>query len=341
MPRAHKLSSLKPAKKRKVIVKLRKKTVRTDRIVSKKKKTVIELEKHQNRAKKPYVAPVVTEKIVKRTRKSKVRKVTNKKLVSGTYWGGKDSRGYFSNVEEELVREFKITIDKKRKDEIFKAIYPKIEYLITSIMYQFRIPQHFDDINSIKQDCIYFIYEGIHKFDPYKISAKTGKPSRFFSYCSVIVSNHLRQLIKKKHNQYNIDDGTSPEYMNSSLDCHGNVTTSMAPEKDPLISREEEVIYKEFFSVIKKNALEWRSLLTKENDIKVLDAINKVFEDYNRLDSFDKKEIYFLLKELTGLQPQQLNGALKNIQKLYRKTKENYYNDEEEPRQGEQCIGEG
>ncbi len=130
-------------------------------------------------------------------------------------------------------------------------------------------------------------------------------------------------------------DNLSAEYINNSIDGHGNPSLSISTEPNAMEQQEEEVIFKEFFNLIKENATNWRAQLIKPNDIKVLDAVNKIFEDYNRLDSFDKKEIYFLLKELTGLQPQQLNGALKNIQKLYKKTKEAYYYEQDEDKRSE------
>lgn len=346
---AHKSSNSKPVKKNKKPVvdkQLAKKKRKQGKLGSKTLKISTKTTLEPRKTPKPYTPPSVTEQCPKtpiidvqppkRRRRGRVRKVSSDKLDNGTYWGGSSRPGYFSNDEEALIREYKTDIDMKRKNEIFKLIYPKIEYLITSIIYQFKIPQHFDDIGSIKQDCVYYIFEGIYKFDPYRVSPKTGKPSKFYSYCTVIVSNYLRQLIKKRRNQYNMDsDNLSAEYINNSIDGHGNPSLSISTEPNAMEQQEEEVIFKEFFNLIKENATNWRAQLIKPNDIKVLDAVNKIFEDYNRLDSFDKKEIYFLLKELTGLQPQQLNGALKNIQKLYKKTKEAYYYEQDEDKRSE------
>ncbi len=225
------------------------------------------------------------------------------------------------------MREYKATKDDDRRKAIFTELYPKLEYLATSIIFKFRIPLYFDDVDFIKQDCMCAMLESLEKFDPYRVSPKTGKPSKFYSYGSVTVSNFLRQIIKKRKNKLRFENDLSMEYVLNNLDTHGVTKFSMPKEKDELEKLEEELIVKEFFLMLSQDMKTWHKMLHKENDQKVMDAIVKIFEDFNRLESLGKKEIYFLIKEMTNLKSQQINGSLKNIRRIYMRIKEEYYHE--------------
>jgi len=244
---------------------------------------------------------------------------------SGSAWGNKP-RGYFGDQEEELVREYKTSDDVERRKEIFTDLYPKFQYLVTSIVYNFRIPIHFpDDVEFIKQDCMCYILEGLEKFDPEKMSKKTGKTSKFYSYASVITSNYLRQIIKKRKNRNKFENELSLEYQMNMTGTHGASRISLPQYDIPLEEVEERYLLREFFDILCENMQDWPSVLQKENDQKVMSAIVKIFEDSSRLDHFTKKEIYFLIKEMTDLKSQQINGSLKNIRKIYAQLKTEYY----------------
>jgi len=191
-------------------------------------------------------------------------------------------------------------------------------------MHNFKIPQHFEDVEGIKQDCITSIFEGISKYNPYKKSKVTGKVSKFYSYCSVIVSNHLRQLIKKKKHQQRFDDTLSGDYVNHYMCSHGLSKLSMPSPENEIEQQEYQTMIKEFVCVLQKNMELWESYIVKENDKKVYNAIVKLTEDASVLDTLDKKEIFILIREITGLKPQQINGSLKNIRKLYISIKQQY-----------------
>lgn len=240
----------------------------------------------------------------------------------------KPKRGYFGAHEESLVVEFKETADHERRNEIFDELYPKFRYLISSLLYNFRIPLFFsDEADSIEGDCMHQIFEGIDKYNPYKVSPKTGKTSKFYSYASVIVSNYLRQIIKKRKHKVRFENELCADYLLNSLDSHGNTKFSMPAEEDRIETVERQFILKDFFALLQKTLPQWQDKLTKENDKKVAAAIVKIFDDADKIESLEKKELFFLLKEITQLKPQQINGSLKNIRKLYNIFRDDYYND--------------
>jgi hypothetical protein len=111
------------------------------------------------------------------------------------------------------------------------------------------------------------------------------------------------------------------------MDTHGIVKfsgNSTNSEEYGFNDTESNLLLLEFYENVKDSMEMWLSKLDKKNDAVVMQAIIKIFEDAEKLDNLDKKGIFFILKELTGLKPQAINGSLKNIRKLYRKFKDEY-----------------
>ena len=55
----------------------------------------------------------------------------------------------------------------------------------------------------------------------------------------------------------------------------------------------------------------------KENDLKVYQAINILFESKEDIDIFNKKAIYLYLREITGLNTKQIVNSLKKFRKKF------------------------
>ena len=55
----------------------------------------------------------------------------------------------------------------------------------------------------------------------------------------------------------------------------------------------------------------------KENDLKVYQAINILFESKEDIEIFNKKAIYLYLREITGLNTKQIVNSLKKFRKKY------------------------
>jgi len=64
----------------------------------------------------------------------------------------------------------------------------------------------------------------------------------------------------------------------------------------------------------------------KENDLKVYQAINILFESKEEIDIFNKKAIYLYLREITGLNTKQIVNSLKKFRKKYYNFKDDWEN---------------
>ena len=64
----------------------------------------------------------------------------------------------------------------------------------------------------------------------------------------------------------------------------------------------------------------------KDNDLKVYQAINILFESKEEIEIFNKKAIYLYLREITGLNTKQIVNSLKKFRKRYSSFKTNWQN---------------
>ena len=68
----------------------------------------------------------------------------------------------------------------------------------------------------------------------------------------------------------------------------------------------------------------WNDLQLKDNERKVLDAINVLFENIDQIEIFNKKAIYLYIREITGLNTKQIVNNLKRIRKKYKDFKDQW-----------------
>jgi hypothetical protein len=89
-------------------------------------------------------------------------------------------------------------------------------------------------------------------------------------------------------------------------------------------NREEEEFWSSFYGELKS----WDSSTMKENDLKVYQAINILFESKDDIEIFNKKAIYLYLREITGLNTKQIVNSLKKFKKKYYSFKQDWQNGE-------------
>ncbi len=84
--------------------------------------------------------------------------------------------------------------------------------------------------------------------------------------------------------------------------------------------REEKEFWLHLFQEIKS----WENLKLKDNEKKVLDAINILFNSIDEIEIFNKKAIYLYMREITGLNTKQIVNNLNRIRKRYRMFKKEW-----------------
>ena len=158
----------------------------------------------------------------------------------------------------------------------------------------------------LREECKIWLMTILDKYDP-------NKGSKAFSYFSVITKNWFIHKVKRQQkrnkreiNYDNISKSHEEEYLSTT--------------ESYVSQREEEEFWTSFYTELKS----WDASQMKENDLKVYQAINILFESKEDIDIFNKKAIYLYLREITGLNTKQIVNSLKKFRKKYYSFKDDW-----------------
>ncbi|MBC8409389.1 MAG: hypothetical protein H8E12_11815, partial [Rhodobacteraceae bacterium] len=237
---------------------------------------------------------IVKKKVVKR------RKIKRKPGKSKLYFTD-DTQ---ASIEKFQVEESEAEKDKIYTNEIMPAFVKLVENLI--LIYGFAKGRH--DFGSLKNDCITFLYETLHKFD-------ASKGTKAFSYFNVVGKNWLilntRKRKKVQDNSYPIHDLESF----SAADRHmiSNHMLAMAPD-DIMISAEQRDEIQEILKIL-------RTKVVNTNDVACVEAVTVVFNKIDELDLLNKRAVYVYIREISGLNSKQLSTSMSTVRRLYKQIK--------------------
>lgn len=186
------------------------------------------------------------------------------------------------------------------KNEIAKAFTTIAESMFNKLgVSYFDVP--YEDV---QQRVVHHLVEKIHMYEKSK-----GKA---FSYFSMIARNKLIQINNKNYDRYKeevrIDDDEKDFDM------------QMEETFEDVIQRNE--FFEEMISY-------WRNrmsnMFNKERDIRIADALLEIFEKRKTIETFNKKGLYVMIREMTGVErTQHITKVVKKFRKEYKKLIENY-----------------
>jgi hypothetical protein len=213
---------------------------------------------------------------------------------------------YFtSDHEEAIIRYAKSACQRERTELYVQYIQPAFNEMVDKIVFTYKFT-NLPNCDSLRDECKIWLMTILDKYDP-------NKGSKAFSYFSVITKNWFIHKVKRqqKRNKREVD--------------YGNISKAYEEEflstSDSYLSeRVEEEFWKSFYAELKS----WDATQMKENDLKVYQAINILFESKEDIDIFNKKAIYLYLREITGLNTKQIVNSLKKFRKKYYNFKDDW-----------------
>ena len=146
----------------------------------------------------------------------------------------------------------------------------------------------------------------LDKFDP-------SKGSKAFSYYSVITKNWFIHKVKRTalQNRREVYYDQMPKEMEQE---------QMSTTNQYFEIRESG----EFWNSLWKEIKQWESVATKPNEKKVIDAIKILLSEPDAIEIFNKKAIYFYIREITGLNTKQVVSTLNKLRVRYASFKEKW-----------------
>lgn len=213
---------------------------------------------------------------------------------------------YFTKDTQASIEAYQQEEDRSKRAEIYKKdIAPAFEQLAESLIYVYGFKSPYETVTSMKVDCVAFLYETIHKWDP-------ARGTKAFSYFNVVAKNWLIIRCRNAKKQFHRHVSMSEMAHLNAADKHKIANYQVVPGPDEIL--EKRNMKNEMFKVI--DELETR--VKKPNEVLCVEAIRTVFDNVENLDFLNKRAIYVYIREISGLNSKQLSVAMSRIRKHYK-----------------------
>tara|TARA_Y100001937_G_scaffold125827_1_gene193516 strand:- start:13880 stop:14587 length:708 start_codon:yes stop_codon:yes gene_type:complete len=206
---------------------------------------------------------------------------------------------YFTQDHEDAIIKYCLTNCSRERTQLYvNWIEPAFNEMVDKIVFTYKFT-NLPNIDYLRDECKVWLMTILDKYDP-------AKGSKAFSYFSVITKNWFIHKVKRqqKRNKREVDIGNIPKNYEEEF---------LSTTESYVSTRVEEEFWKLFYNELKS----WDSSQMKENDFKVYQAINILFESKEDIEIFNKKAIYLYLREITGLNTKQIVNSLKKFRKKY------------------------
>ena len=128
------------------------------------------------------------------------RKAKNEEIKSDP----QNPKFYFTNETQDAIVEFQKSSDRKVREKLYVGkILPAFEKLVENLINIHKFSGLHDTYEDLKNDCVNFLFETIHKFNP-------DMGTNAFSYFNVVAKNWLiiktKQKVQRGRRDISIDD---------------------------------------------------------------------------------------------------------------------------------------
>ena len=266
--------------------------------VQKKEETpvVAEIKVETEAAKDEIEIPVEAEKITPEQEAAAKHLKTNIKL-------------YFNSGTQDAIVSFQKESIKKVRDAIYvNDILPAFEKLVENLINIHKFTGMYDSYDDLKNDCVNFLFETIHKFD-------SSRGTNAFSYFNVVAKNWLiiktKQKAQKLKRNISMDDPAGlTSYENMIVEDYGSI-----PSQDDVLDATTSV--ESTLNLL----YDIRTKIKTENELTCINSIITIFENIDEVDLLNKGAIILYMRELSGLSPKQLTTTMQSIKRHYKKIK--------------------
>lgn len=214
---------------------------------------------------------------------------------------------YFTKETEDAIIMYNSMEDDIQKNIIYtKKIHPAFYKLAEIMIHRFKFYNFDVGHEDVKHEVVAFLHEKINKY-----KAENGKA---FSYFSIVAKNYL--IAENNKNYYHFKRSQDIQ----AIDLERNVVN----EKIRTDIIEEKKDYIDIFvGVMEKNL---PLFFSKQRDIQVADSILYLFKTRDNIENYNKKAIYILVRERTGVNSQYITSVINKIKTIYTKLYMEYQN---------------
>ena len=257
------------------------------------------LKKHQKRHYKkrnkkveipPLILPIVKEKRGRKSRNTST------------------DRMYFTQETENSIIEYNGSTDIQIREDIYNnKIKRPFEKLVENIFNTFKFSYFETGPLDVQKETVSHLVSNIHKYEPVK-----GKA---FAYFSIVAKHYLIALNNSTYKRRNQHVEIGEE--------HDEHTVQLQTED----KHHKDAEMKEFMNLM---ILFWENnvgkIFTKQRDLDIANAILELFRCSGRLEIFNKKALYLMIREISGCKTQQVTKVINRMKSYQNNICKSYIN---------------
>lgn len=220
----------------------------------------------------------------------------------------KVKNNYFTKDTEEAILKYRKCQDPLERNRIYnEEIHYGFYKLVENIIHTFKFYYtEVDNIEDLKYEVISFL---LQKLDLYNQSK--GKA---YSYFGTIAKRYLIIYNQKNYKKFL----TKAEIKNES-ENEENILNSALESQQPELDKLDVVEL--FIKHVDDNLLE---LFTKEDELKVADAVLEIFKKRENIDIFNKRAVFIYVREMTDAESNTITKVIKRLKTIYKEILNDY-----------------
>ena len=214
----------------------------------------------------------------------------------------KNKRMYFDQDVQDAVVEYNEETNPRIRNEIYRE---KIAYafdkLCENIINTFKFSYFDAPFEDVKQEVISFLVLNLHKYDH-------TKGYKAFSYFSVVAKNYLILVNNSNYKKMKIHHDMDAAKTIKELSKKSSEDDSFDNYLDDFI--DELIVYFE---------LNIPKIFKKKRDISIAYSILELLVRRSEIDNFNKKSLYVLIREMTGVNTVHITKIINEMKKHYKR----------------------
>ena len=213
--------------------------------------------------------------------------------------GRKATKNYYFNIVTEQAvigynnEECRIQRDRLYTKYVHKAFLKLAENIIHTFKF-YNLPGGYSDVQN---EVIAYLIEKIDKYTPDK--------GRAFSYFSIVAKNYL--IFNSQENYKKMIKRATLDVVDIKRDIVGEV-----------VRQEVKDSQKDFMDLMVDYwDVNLSTKFTRKKDLSVAAAIVELFRRRENIEIFNKKALYIMIREMTGIKTQYITKVVKEMKKEY------------------------
>ena len=209
------------------------------------------------------------------------------------------NKRYFTQITEIAINAYNNCDDQRMKNKIYnRFIHYPFDKLAENVIHTYKTYYFEVPYEDVKANVVAFLNEKIHKFN--------GENGRAFSYFTVIARNYLFNENNANYARMKARDGIEV------IDSSRNIINEVYDKKQAEALKDFMDYYVRYMDY---NVF---TLFDKDRDRKIADSLTELFRTRDNLYSYNKKALYILIRERTGVQTQYITKVVGKMKIIYK-----------------------